>query len=114
MNYIYKVSLAFFAVLAVPSCAAVAGSPVTGFLVTNVGVPGESFETADDLEVDVSGLEKGESSAFSFLGLFAGGDASINKAANNGKIRKIHHVDYEVSSFLGIFASSTTIVYGQR
>lgn len=114
MKIIHKVSLILLAILAAPSCAAVAGSPVTGFLVTNVGVPGESFETADDLQVDLSNLEKGEASVVSFLGLFAGGDASINKAATNGKIRKIHHVDYEVFSFLGIFATSTTVVYGQR
>ena len=114
MKFPHTLVLLLLVISIAPSCAAVVGSPVTGFLVTNVAIPGRSFETADDLQVDLSNLVRGEASVTSFLGLFAGGDASIKKAAANGGIRKIHHVDYEVFSVLGIFAKSTTVVYGQQ
>jgi TRL (tRNA-associated locus)-like protein len=106
----------FVTLLFIPSCAFVSGSPVSGVLVTNVRVPGVSFPTADDLGAgsDLSNLAQGQASAFSILGLLAGGDASIQKAASNGKIKKIHHVDHDLSSFLGIYAKYTTIVYGER
>lgn len=108
--------LIFVALLLIPSCAMVSGSPVSGALITKVGVPGTSFETADDLApgADLSNFAKGEASATSILGLLATGDASIQKAASNGKIKKIHHVDHDLFSFLGIYASYTTIVYGEQ
>ncbi|MBC8371836.1 MAG: hypothetical protein H8E25_17675 [Planctomycetes bacterium] len=97
-----------------PSCAVAFGSPVTGGLFTSVTVPGNSFETADDLAGDLSTVVHGDSSVTSFLGLFAFGDSSIMAAAANGGIRKIHHVDYEVFNFLGIIACQKTIVYGEK
>jgi hypothetical protein len=108
--------LLFAALLFIPSCAMASGSPVSGLLITSVVVPGHSFETADDLApgTDLSNLAQGQASAFSFLGLLAGGDASIQEAASNGKIKKIHHVDHAVLSFLGIYAKYTTIVYGEQ
>jgi hypothetical protein len=96
-----------------PSCASVSGSPVRGLIVTNVSIPGESFETADDLQGGVKDFARGEASANSVLGIFAFGDASIQQAAANGQIQKIHHVDYEVFSFIGLYATFTTVVYGQ-
>ena len=39
--------------------------------------------------------------------------ASIQAAMKNGGIKKIHHVDYEVKHFLGIYAEFTTVVYGE-
>lgn len=99
--------------LIAPSCASVSGSPVTGLIVTSVNTPGQSFETADDLQVGVEDLQRGEASAQSLLGMFAFGDASIKQAAANGQIQKIHHVDYEVFSLFGFYARFTTVVYGQ-
>lgn len=46
------------------------------------------------------------------LGLVATGDASIEAAAKAGGITKIHHVDFENFSILGIYATFTTVVYG--
>jgi len=41
------------------------------------------------------------------------GDASIKTAMENGGITKIHHVDHESFSVLGVYAKYTTIVYGE-
>ena len=46
------------------------------------------------------------------MGFYAVGDASVETAAKNGGITKIHHVDYETQSILGVIADYTTVVYG--
>ena len=53
----------------------------------------------------------GRSEAWGIL-VFATGDASISAAMRNGGITRIHHVDHETSSFLGVYAKYTTIVSG--
>ncbi len=55
----------------------------------------------------------GTSTCSSILGLIAMGDASIEAAAKAGGISKIHHVDYQASSILGLYATFTTVVYGE-
>jgi hypothetical protein len=97
-----------------PSCAIAGGSPVSGFLIGNVAVAGSGFETADQIKSDLSLLARGEADVWSFLGLVSGGDSSIMAAAYAGGINTIHHVDYEVFNFLGIIASHTTVVYGEK
>ena len=54
----------------------------------------------------------GRSEAWGIL-VFATGDASISAAMRNGGITRIHHVDHETSSFVGVYAKYTTIVYGE-
>lgn len=80
-------------------------SPVTGMLFTSVKAPLAVTEGTEASQV-------GKASCYSLFGLIAVGDASIETAAKNGNITKIHHVDYESSSFIGIFANFTTVVYG--
>jgi len=53
----------------------------------------------------------GEATAQGILG-FATGDSSIKTAAANGNITKIQHVDSHTTCVLGIWAKTTTIVYG--
>src|SRR5262249_11717547 len=55
----------------------------------------------------------GRSEAWGIL-VSATGDASISAAMRNGGITRIHHVDHETSSFLGVYAKYTTIVYGEE
>ena len=43
----------------------------------------------------------------------ATGDASIATAMKNGGITKIHHVDCEVTTVLGVYTKYTTVVYGE-
>jgi len=60
-----------------------------------------------------SSVKVGRSTATSYLGLVAIGDASIESAAKSAGITKIHHVDYEAKNFLGIVATVTVVVYGE-
>lgn len=41
------------------------------------------------------------------------GDASVNSAAKNGGIKKIHHVDYQRTNILGIYSTIEVFVYGE-
>ena len=43
----------------------------------------------------------------------AWGDSSIKAACANGGITKIQHVDYHVTSVLGVYAETTVTVYGE-
>ena len=70
--------------------------------------------------VDIHKLKRGESASRNILKLIEVGDASISEAARNGRIKKIHYVDTQVSKvyipllFLPIYAKETrTIVYGE-
>lgn len=87
-------------------CAAYAVSPVLGGLYTDVKAP----ITATS---NTSYSKMGSATASSILGLIAVGDASINTAAKNGGITRIHHVDFKSTSILGIYATYTVFVYGE-
>jgi len=54
----------------------------------------------------------GTAKATAIIGI-ATGDASIAAAMSNGGITKVHHVDTEVTNILGIYATYTTVVYGE-
>jgi len=54
----------------------------------------------------------GRSEAWGIL-VYATGDASISAAMANGGITRIHHVDQETTSILGIYAKYVTVVYGE-
>ncbi len=98
--------LAASALAAVLSGCAVANAPVNGFLYSHVTGPVGVTGSAD------RPTKVGRSHARSILGLYATGDASIEQAAKNGGITKIHHVDHETQVILGVIADYTTIVYG--
>lgn len=84
--------------------------------VTPVGVTGFAYShTASPLMVTAS-QEKptkvGRSTMRSIFGWYASGDASVDTAARNGGITRIHHVDIESQTILGVIADITTVVYG--
>jgi hypothetical protein len=81
-------------------------SPVAGGLYTDVKAPVTA--TANPTYSKV-----GTASCSSILGIIGTGDASIEAAAKNGGITKIHHVDYRSTSILGIYAKYTVYVYGE-
>ena len=93
------------AAMILTGCAGVM-SPVSGSLYMSVKGP---------LAISPQpGMSKtGTASASSILGLIAMGDASIEAAAKAGGITKIHHVDYESTNILGLYATFTTVVYGE-
>ncbi|NQU09485.1 hypothetical protein HQ590_01730 [bacterium] len=92
------------AVMFVTGCAVVQ-SPLSGVIYTNVDAPMDA--TSND-----AATKMGTASATSILGIIATGDASIETAAKSAGITKIHHVDYQARSILGIFARYTVKVYG--
>jgi hypothetical protein len=92
--------------LALGGCA-IAASPVTGFMYTGVSGP---MAVGNDQNVPT---KVGRSTARSIFGIYATGDASIQTAAKNGGITKIHHVDFESQSIFGVIADFTTVVYGE-
>ena len=104
-NIAYLVLVLFSAAL-LTGCAAMAVSPITGGLYTDVKAPVTA--TANPTYSKV-----GTASCLSILGIIGIGDASIEAAARNGGITKIHHVDYRSTNILGIYAKFTVYVYGE-
>jgi hypothetical protein len=86
-------------------CATVGHAPVTSLITLDEKGPVATGPAAGSSKV-------GRSEAWGIL-VFATGDASISAAMKNGGITRIHHVDHETSSFLGVYAKYTTIVYGE-
>jgi len=88
------------------------GPTPAGVISTDVKVPAQNLTVATDATAGSSKV--GEASASAILGLVAAGDASIDAAMKAGGIRKVHHVDHQVISFLfGAWLQDTTIVYGE-
>ncbi|MCX6924736.1 MAG: TRL-like family protein [Verrucomicrobia bacterium] len=61
---------------------------------------------------NTGGTKMGQATSTGILG-FATGDSSIKTAAASGGITKISHVDYHVTSVLGVYAKTTVTVYGE-
>lgn len=94
-----------FAVAMFSSCGIVK-TPVTGAIYTDV---------KDGLAVTANaGSSKvGTAEAKGYLGIVALGDASIQAAAKDANITRIHHVDYQSKSYVGVYNVYTVIVYGE-
>ncbi len=88
------------------SGCAVGTAPVAGVLYTNVKAPITSTS-------NTKGSKKGEAKCMSVLGLVAVGDCSIEEAAKDGNITKIHTVDYESLNVLMLYAEVKVIVTGE-
>jgi len=97
--------LVLSAAVCLSGCVGVAAPVSNGLLFTNVDGPVSATMSDNYSKV-------GEASCSAILGLISTGDASINEAMRNGNIRKIHHVDHNSTSILGIYAQFTTVVYG--
>ena len=101
----------FFAVAAVcamglASCSTITSGSGMGILYT--GVTEGQIATANPV-----GNKVGTSKTTGVLGLVSIGDASIQTAANSAGIKKISHVDVKKMSVLGLFATYSTVVYGE-
>jgi hypothetical protein len=60
-----------------------------------------------------TGTKTGQACASSILGALALGDASIAAAKAAGGVTQVAHVDHEIFSILGLYATSCTTVVGQ-
>lgn len=105
MKKISKLTLFGGLVVLLSSCATVQ-SPLVGTIYTDVKSPVAVTNNSNSSKV-------GYSEATSILGLFATGDASVQAACKSGNISKIHHVDQQSTSVLGIFATYKITVYGE-
>jgi len=71
------------------------------------------FPLDEDLWKTELGSKVGTSSNRSILWLVAWGDAGVKKAAENGGITVINHMDMGIESyFFGVYVRRDTIVYG--
>ncbi len=61
---------------------------------------------------DLTYSKVGVSTAKSYVGLIATGDASIRAAMENGNLRTVKFVDYSSKNILGLIGEYTTTVYG--
>ena len=78
-----------------------------GLAYTNLRLPVTVGDTA-------SGYTKiGVAESHSILSLIAVGDSSVTAACANDNIKKIHHIDWEVESFFGLWSTYKTVVYGE-
>jgi hypothetical protein len=87
--------------------ASTAGVP--GFLYANTITPAWGTSATSN----VAGSKTGQAVCESFMGLIATGDCSVEAAAANGKITRIHSVARKVENMLGIYAKITIIVTGE-
>jgi len=94
------------AILTMTGCAVMATGPVLAPLAVDLRGPVAVGDT------NAAASKVGEAQAQGIL-VFAFGDASIQAAANQGQITRIHHVDTEVLNVLGLYARYKTIVYGE-
>ena len=81
-------------------------SPVVAGIVIDQKGPVAGFDSA------AGATKVGRAKAEGIL-IVGYGDASIDTAAKNGGITKIHHADTECLNILGIYARYETVVYGE-
>lgn len=80
-----------------------------GIIYNNTTIP----LIATDMQTkDVKNLKVGVAQIFNCLGIVDTGNAGIQKAAIRGGINKIHHVDVQIHTVLGI-GYTTIRVYGE-
>ena len=77
-----------------------------GIVVDNV-TPG-----AYGVDNDVKPVKIGKATTKGII-LYTSGDNSIKAAMENGGIKKIHHVDFDVTNIFNLYSKVTTIVYGE-
>lgn len=99
-------------ILTAALCILLAGCS-TGRSPVSVGLVFTSVSGSESISGNNLGSHSGTACAMSILGLVAVGDASITTAANNGKLNKVSHVDYETTGILGVYSKSCTIAYGE-
>lgn len=86
-----------------------ASTGVPGWLYANTITP----EAGTSVTSNVAGSKVGRATCQSFLGLIASGDCSVEAAAVQGKITRIHSVSRKVENVLGLYATITIIVTGE-
>ncbi|MFH0926935.1 MAG: TRL-like family protein [bacterium] len=102
--------IALFSLCVFSGCAMIPPTQVIGGIYTSYQAP---YPATTLNTVDVQPSKSGSASCVSVLGLVAVGDASIDAAMRDGDITKVHHIDYDNTRILGVYAKLTVIVYGE-
>lgn len=103
-----KKLLAFGVLAACASgCVIVGESNARSAIMVDVVSPETQF-----VDNDVKPTKVGTATARGIV-CFTEGDCSIKAAMDNGGIKKVHHIDYKVTSILGVYGTTTTQVYGE-
>lgn len=89
------------ALLALLSAAACVSPANQGVGLLHASVRGPLWASTEPLPATVA---RGQSQAYTFLGLFAWGDATLAAAMSAGGIGTLHHADYEYEQLLGLMA----------
>uniref|UniRef100_A0A7C1SG71 TRL-like protein family n=1 Tax=candidate division WOR-3 bacterium TaxID=2052148 RepID=A0A7C1SG71_UNCW3 len=87
------------------------GFYTVGTLYTSVRTPAEAVAYYGPTATQAAKVSK--VTATNILGIIATGDASLEAAMKQGGISKVHHIDQEVTSILGLWSTYTIIVYGE-
>ncbi|MDP1947862.1 MAG: TRL-like family protein [Nitrospirota bacterium] len=94
---------------------------LAGFLVTGcqpvasplAGVIYNQTKYGDVATTNSNAAKEGKACAYTVMGLFAGGDASVDAAKKAGGITEVASVDHSTLNILGITADWCTIVHGK-
>ena len=85
-----------------PSCA---------LLYNNLKMPSFDLSVAENA---ATSAKVGTASCVCYLWLVSSGDCSTKAAMDNGAISKVHHVDWQMQSYLfSLYEKMTIIVYGE-
>ncbi|MCQ2403421.1 MAG: TRL-like family protein [Lentisphaeria bacterium] len=103
-----KKFLVLVAVLGTVLFSSCATTTPCGVLFTDVRLPMATGNVSE-----IASPKMGVSVSHSVLNLIATGDSSITTACANGNITRIHHVDWEASSFLGLYSTYKCVVWGE-
>ncbi len=98
-----------FAMVAVAICCVSCGgvkAPIGGALYLDV-------KDGMAVTANAGSSKVGTASVTGYVGVYAKGDASIQTAAKEAGITRIHHVDYHSTSIVGIINTYTIYVYGE-
>ena len=80
-------------------------APVYGFVYMDVKGPEQATP-------NLLGKKMGKGCCKSLLGIYAGGDCSIESAAREANITRITHVDHHSETILLVYSKYTILVYG--
>ena len=106
MNRIVLLAICIVALVGLGVGCSIARSPISYSLYADVQ-DGMAVGTGD-----LANAKVGEASAMSIIGITTG-DCSITTAAKAGGLKKIYYVDYHSKGILGLWANTTTKVYGE-
>lgn len=81
-------------------------SPVMGGIYTDI-------KDGMAITANAGSSKVGTAEVKGYVGVVALGDASIQAAAKSAGITRIHHVDYQAKSYVGVYNIYTIIVYGE-